>query len=334
MKSKAWNWNQIKDKSRWLEPCEEIYYYAHKWKEEGCHSVLDLGCGLGRHSIFLAKQGFCVTAADFSQEGLDYLRKWKEKENVNILCRKMDMRSMPFAADAFDCIFAYHSISHTDILGMKEIIREIKRVLKPGGKIFLSLCSKDTLSYMESDYPHIDENTIIKQDGEEEEVPHCYVDKEEILLLFQDFKIHKIIHAEECYVAGDKRNSKHYLVEAEIVKSPVQMDYSTVLNQKVDCVIDRPLGTCHPRCSEILYSINYGYVPGVIGGDGSEQDVYILGIDRPLKQFSGIVIGIYHRLNDCEDKWIVTSKGNNFTKEEILEKIHFQEQYFDGQLYL
>lgn len=334
MKSKAWNWNQVKDKNKWLEPCEEIYYYAHKWKEEKRHSVLDLGCGLGRHSIFFAKQGFCVTAADLSQEGLDYLEKWKEKENVNILCRKMDMRNMPFATDAFDCIFAYHSISYTDISGMEEIIREIKRVLKPNGKIFFSLCSKDTWSYVEADYPRIDENTVIKHGGGEDEIPCFYVDRDEILLLFRDFNIQKMIHVDNCYVDRDKQSNKHYFVEAELVKSPVQMDYSTVINQKVDCVIDRPLGTCHPRHPEMFYPINYGYVPGVIAGDGLEQDVYILGVDRPLEQFSGIVIGIYHRLNDCEDKWIVTSEGNHFSKEELLKKIHFQEQYFDGELYL
>lgn len=307
MKTNVWNWNKIKDKNRWLEPCEEIYYYAQKWKEEGRRSVLNLGYGLGRHSICFAKQGFCVTVAEFSQEGLDYLRKWKEKENVNILCRKMDMRNMPFATDAFDCIFAHYSINHTDIVGMEETVKEIKRMLKPNGKILLSLRLKDIWSYE---------------------------DREEILLLFRDFKNHKIIYADECYVDGDKRNSKHYFLEAEIEKSPVQIDYSIVLNQKVDCIIDRPLGSCHPRYPEMFYPINYGYVPGVTAGDGLEQDVYILGIDRPLKQFSGIVIGVYHRLNDCEDKWIVTSEGSHFSKEEILKKIHFQEQYFDGELHL
>lgn len=123
-------------------------------------------------------------------------------------------------------------------------------------------------------------------------------------------------------------------VEAKIEKTSAQINYSTVLNQRVDCVIDRPMGTCHPRHPEMIYPINYGYVPGVKAGDGLEQDVYVLGIDRPIKQFSGIVIGVYHRLNDCEDKWIAAPKGTNFSKEEILEKIHFQEQYFDGELYL
>ena len=41
-------------------------------------------------------------------------------------------------------------------------------------------------------------------------------------------------------------------------------------------------------------------------GDGAEQDVYVFGTNQPIKTFSGKVVGVYHRLNDNEDKWIVS----------------------------
>ena len=102
----------------------------------------------------------------------------------------------------------------------------------------------------------------------------------------------------------------------------------------MDCKIDRPLGSKHPRHPDLYYPVNYGFVPGIIAGDGAEQDVYILGVDEPLKEFSGTVTAVYHRLNDNEDKWIVTAEGAKFTSEEILAKIEFQEKFFDGKLYL
>ena len=66
--------------------------------------------------------------------------------------------------------------------------------------------------------------------------------------------------------------------------------------------------------------------------DGAEQDVYVLGTDKPIWNFEGIVIAVYHRTNDVEDKWIVSLDGSDYTDEEILKMINFQEQYFKGRL--
>lgn len=114
-----------------------------------------------------------------------------------------------------------------------------------------------------------------------------------------------------------------------------RQDYSQVLGTRVSGKIDRPLGSGHPRHPEMIYPINYGYVEGVMAGDGAEQDVYLFGTDQPVRDFTGTVTGVYHRLNDCEDKWIVCLDGKKPpSREEILSAIAFQEQYFMGELYL
>ncbi len=106
-----------------------------------------------------------------------------------------------------------------------------------------------------------------------------------------------------------------------------------MIGKIVSGIVDRPAGSRHPRHPDILYPINYGYVEGVFAGDGAEQDVYILGTTEPLETFSGKVIAIYHRKNDVEDKWIVSlDETVEYTDEEILEAIHFQERYFEGEL--
>ena len=71
-------------------------------------------------------------------------------------------------------------------------------------------------------------------------------------------------------------------------------DYKNVLGKPVHCVTDRPLGSAHPRYPEMIYPVNYGYVPGVMAGDNAEQDVYILGPTEPLKAFDGVVIFYTH----------------------------------------
>lgn len=114
----------------------------------------------------------------------------------------------------------------------------------------------------------------------------------------------------------------------------VTMDYSNVLGSTVHGTIDRPLGSVHPGNPEMIYPINYGYVDGVFAGDGAEQDVYIFGTDQPITTFSGKVIGVYHRLNDSEDKWIVSLDGENVCADVIRNSISFQEQFFMGELYV
>ncbi len=112
-------------------------------------------------------------------------------------------------------------------------------------------------------------------------------------------------------------------------KQPMEM-----LGNIVTVTIDRPIGSYHPEHNDLYYPINYGYIKGIMAGDGEEQDAYILGLNKPAKEFTGKVIAVIHRLNDVEDKWVVCPVDRSFTKEEIIEQVKFQEQYFKSELIL
>ncbi len=105
-----------------------------------------------------------------------------------------------------------------------------------------------------------------------------------------------------------------------------------MIGQIVKVIVDRPLGSVHPKHKDILYSVNYGYVPGCLAPDGEEQDAYILGVYEPVAEFTGKVIAIIHRLDDVEDKWVVAPENAPFTAEEIIAQIAFQEQYFQTEI--
>ena len=101
------------------------------------------------------------------------------------------------------------------------------------------------------------------------------------------------------------------------------------LGKMIDIEIDRPIGFVYQKQGYSLsYDINYGYIPGVIGGDGEFLDVYLLGVHEPVERYTAKVIGIVHRRDDVEDKLVAAPVGLNFTKEEIERAIHFQEQYY------
>lgn len=101
------------------------------------------------------------------------------------------------------------------------------------------------------------------------------------------------------------------------------------LGKTVHIKIDRPIGYLHRKEKyDLLYPINYGYIPDVFGGDDEELDVYLLGVDEPVEEYTCQIIGIAHRENDIEDKLIAAPIGNTYTADEMAKAISFQEQYY------
>lgn len=96
--------------------------------------------------------------------------------------------------------------------------------------------------------------------------------------------------------------------------------------------MDRPIGTVHPKHPDLIYPVNYGYVPGLIAPDGEEQDAYVLGVDQPLEEFTGQLIAVIHRFDDVEEKWVLAPEGMSFTKEQVEEMTRFQEQYYQIEI--
>ena len=103
------------------------------------------------------------------------------------------------------------------------------------------------------------------------------------------------------------------------------------IGRKVYVEIDRPAGSRHPRHG-FLYPVNYGHVPGTLEPDGEALDAYVLGISEPVKDFEGLCIAVIHRLNDDEDKLILTPAGKTFTDAQIRKLTDFQECFFRSEI--
>lgn len=122
----------------------------------------------------------------------------------------------------------------------------------------------------------------------------------------------------------------------EIFLSPCEREnlIQTYLGSTVTVVVDRPVGFHHvTKGVHLDYTVNYGFLPGVTGGDGEEQDVYILGVAQPLEVFTGRIIGVVRRRDDNEDKFIAAPEGMAFTAEQMARQIHFVEKYFDSTVF-
>ena len=101
------------------------------------------------------------------------------------------------------------------------------------------------------------------------------------------------------------------------------------LGKTITIGIDRPIGYVHRKGEKTLvYPINYGYIPDVLGGDGEELDVYLLGVSEPVESYTGRVIGIAYRADDVEDKLIMAPQGVRFSASEMAKAVRFQEKYY------
>jgi len=213
VESKAWDWKIVKNKQEqtWLEPSIESYYLIDRWQKQRKKDFLDLGCGLGRHTIQFAKAGFNTAGFDLSEESIRRTAEYAKAEKLDIALKVGDMLELPYPDASFDCILCRNVISHTDTAGMHQIVEELKRVLRPEGECYLTLGSKETWGFKQ-DWPVVDENTKIRiEDGPENGIPHFYADYDLIQELFKDFKIELVYQLEDFYEKGGKTlNSWHY----------------------------------------------------------------------------------------------------------------------------
>jgi SAM-dependent methyltransferase len=96
--------------------------------------VLELGCGAGEASVYLAKAGARVTATDLSAGMLSVVNKLADKYNVEIETKQCSAENLPFNDSTFDIVYAANVLHHVDL---ETTINEVRRVLKKGG-IFVS----------------------------------------------------------------------------------------------------------------------------------------------------------------------------------------------------
>ena len=103
-------------------------------------------------------------------------------------------------------------------------------------------------------------------------------------------------------------------------------------DKKFKVIVDRPYGSKHPLNTTLTYTLNYGYIAGMIAGDGEEQDAYIMDLKYPVKEYEGSLIAIVHRINDVEDKWVIGRPGADYSVDEITNEILFQEHFFEFEI--
>ncbi|MGD9535577.1 MAG: class I SAM-dependent methyltransferase [Alphaproteobacteria bacterium] len=197
----AWDarWRTAEGRARWLEPEPEARALAAELRARGGRSVLDLGCGVGRHAVYVAGEGFAVSAMDAASSGLDYARDWASREGVTLDLSFGQMTALPYEDASFDAVIAWNVIYYGEPPVIEAALSEIRRVLRPRGLYLGTFLSKRHARYGQG--REIARDTFVIDGVEERDHPHHYCDARGVVDFMVGFELWSLV--DRCHEGPD-----------------------------------------------------------------------------------------------------------------------------------
>jgi tellurite methyltransferase len=168
----------------WLDPDPEIVRLSPMMKTHKVQQVLDLGCGVGRHLVYLSRQGFEIHGLDISSAGVERCRKALEEHGLQASVQVADMLAIPYPDQSFDWVLSVQVIYHATAATLKQAIQHVRTKLKPGGFFFVTFPPADNIS---PDSGQEIEPRTYRKEEDGEPILHHYVVSEEIDELMHGF---------------------------------------------------------------------------------------------------------------------------------------------------
>jgi SAM-dependent methyltransferase len=192
MNDESDQWEKIfqQDGRVFLEPRPLILKFTDALLELGMRSVLDLGCGTGRHVVHMAQKGLHVTGLDNAPTALKLTGEWlKEKELAAGLVLS-DMRNpLPFVDQSFDAVLSTQVIHHARLNTVIEIAKEIDRITRIHGRILITVPTHEAVLKDSQELIEIEPNTFVPATGTERGLPHHIFSPDEFRNIFPRFQV-------------------------------------------------------------------------------------------------------------------------------------------------
>lgn len=180
MKSLDKNWEKIFQTTEWgkYPPEELVRFIARNYYRTPIRKkikILDLGCGTGAATWFIAREGFSAFGIDGSETAIAKSKERFKQENLVAKFRVGDIIKLDFKDNLFDAVLDISAIQHNTPINQKKIVDEIYRILKVHGKVFSIMLNKKS-------------KLIQNNDHRFNEVYIYMFDEDEVRKLFSRFK--------------------------------------------------------------------------------------------------------------------------------------------------
>ncbi|TMI27420.1 class I SAM-dependent methyltransferase [Candidatus Bathyarchaeota archaeon] len=212
MSSSSHPWELAWKEGRWQElspPLPTVKEFSDYLKTVNARNVLDLGCGAGRHAIFLAREGFNVVGLDVSETALGELEARRKAAGIgNVTLVKHEMQELPFIDDYFDAIVSTNVLHHGTTTEIRGILTEVHRIMRKNGVGFIITLSKNDFRY--GNGTRLEQDTFQFTEGDERGIVHHFFTEKELKLFFEKFEI--LSFSEDLIPVG-KGNRAHFFLK-------------------------------------------------------------------------------------------------------------------------
>ncbi|QSF43053.1 class I SAM-dependent methyltransferase [Paenibacillus tianjinensis] len=209
MKNGSWEAIYVEQGKTQIDVLDTVVEAAQRFTDNGCTSILDLGCGTGRHTLFLADQGFHIHASDLSPTGVQLTRQLVDQCGAyDVEYSVQNMYAMTLEDQRFDGVLCIWVQGHGVREDIRQGIHEIHRVLKKGGTVVTDFVTTEDPTYGIGE--EIDKNTFVGGRPGEEDIPHYYTTREELETLFAEFS--EVELADKVYEFTDMHGNEHKIV--------------------------------------------------------------------------------------------------------------------------
>src|SRR2546427_10563789 len=114
-------WQSDEGRAAWLTPDPNVDVWARRIRARGGTTALDLGCGVGRHTVLLAQLEYRTAGLDASETGLDHTRRALAGPRRGGDLRRGHMTALPFADGVFDYMLAPNVLYHRDRYAVQNV---------------------------------------------------------------------------------------------------------------------------------------------------------------------------------------------------------------------